>query len=97
MGVNFSNNESKVISLLPGVSQLYLGNSQYAVVGQPFPLLKGTDFVRDPQGHVVVDAQTGYPSTNQTALTTFGRTTPEYVIGLTPTIKLQICKPCRRV
>ena len=86
LGVNFSKNESKVISLLPGVSQLFLGSNQYAVVGQPFPLLKGTDFVRDPQGHVVVDAQTGYPSTNQTSLTTFGRTTPEYVLGLTPTI-----------
>jgi TonB-linked SusC/RagA family outer membrane protein len=81
IGGTFSDNNSKVISLLPGVSQLPLSGGQYAVVGQPFPLLKGTDFVRDPQGHVVVSATTGYPSNSQT-LTTFGRTTPQYDLGL---------------
>jgi TonB-linked SusC/RagA family outer membrane protein len=84
LGGNFSINNSKVISLLPGVSQLFLGGLDYAVVGQPFPLLKGTDFVRDPQGQVVVGA-TGYPQTNGTALTTFGRTTPKYDLGVTST------------
>jgi TonB-linked SusC/RagA family outer membrane protein len=82
VGFNIAKNESKVISLLPGVSQLSLGNNQYAVVGQPFPLLKGTDFVRDPQGHVVVSGTSGYPSTNSSTLTTFGRTTPEYTVGV---------------
>jgi len=86
LGFNMAKNESKVLSLLPGVNQLSLGNNQYAVVGQPFPLLKGTDFVRDPQGHVVVDAVNGYPTTNQTSLTTFGRTTPEYIVGLTSSV-----------
>ena len=83
LGGNFSFNNSKVISLLPGVSQLFLGGLDYAVVGQPFPLLKGTDFVRDPAGHVVVGA-TGYPET-ASALTTFGRTTPKYDLGVTST------------
>jgi TonB-linked SusC/RagA family outer membrane protein len=85
LGANLSINDSKVISLLPGVNQLSLGALQYAVVGQPFPLMKATDFVRDPQGHVVVDANTGYPSTAQ-ALTTFGRTTPKYNLGLTTNV-----------
>ena len=86
LGFNVAKNESKVISLLPGVSQLSLGFNQYAVVGQPFPLLKGTDFVRDPQGRVVVSGTSGYPSTNSTALTTFGRTTPEYTLGVTTNV-----------
>ncbi|HVS92566.1 MAG TPA: SusC/RagA family TonB-linked outer membrane protein [Mucilaginibacter sp.] len=86
LGVNFSQNESKVLSLLPGVNELALGNLQYAEVGKPFPLLEGTDFVRDPQGHVVVDAQTGYPSTNSSQRTIFGRTSPEYILGITPTL-----------
>jgi len=86
LGFNVAKNESKVISLLPGVSQLPLGNNQYAVVGQPFPLLKGTDFVRDPQGNVVVSATSGYPSTDNTKLATFGRTTPEYTLGLNSTL-----------
>jgi TonB-linked SusC/RagA family outer membrane protein len=81
LGGNFSNNDSKVISLEPGVTSLSLGNMQYAVVGQPFPLLEGTDFVRDPQGHVIVNSITGYPSTAQ-GLTTFGRTTPKYDLGV---------------
>lgn len=78
---NLSVNNSKVISLLPGVSQLFLGGLDYAVVGQPFPLLKGTDFIRDPAGQVVVGA-TGYPQT-ASSLTTFGRTTPKYDLGVT--------------
>jgi len=82
LGANFSINDSKVISLLPNITSLSLGNRQYAVVGQPFPLMEGTDFVRDPQGHVVVSATSGYPSTAQT-LTTYGRTTPKYNLGVT--------------
>jgi len=81
IGATFSDNDSKVISLLPGVGQLSLGSGQFAVVGQPFPLLKGTDFVRDPQGRVVVSSTTGYPSTAP-GLTTFGRTTPQYDMGV---------------
>jgi TonB-linked SusC/RagA family outer membrane protein len=86
IGTNFSINESKVISLIPGVNSFYLGSNQYAVVGQPFPLLEGTDFVRDKSGHVIVSAVTGYPSTNTTSLATFGRTTPKYNLGITPTV-----------
>ena len=85
LGANLSINDSKVLSLLPNVNSLNLGGAgrQYAVVGQPFPLLEGTDFVRDPAtGKVVVDAVTGYPSTAQ-GLTIFGRTTPKYNLGLT--------------
>jgi hypothetical protein len=86
LGGNFSINNSKVISLAPGVSSFNLGNNQYAIVGQPFPMLEGSDFVRDPQGHVVVDANTGYPTQNGSTLTHFGRTTPKYVLGLNSTV-----------
>ncbi len=86
LGVNFSKNESDVISLLPGTNSLGLGNGLYAVVGKPFPMLEGTDFNRDPQGHVIVDPNTGYPSTNQQSLAQFGRTTPEYIVGITPNV-----------
>jgi len=87
LGANLSINDSKVLSLLPNVNSLQLaaGSREYAVVGQPFPLLQGTDFVRDPQGHVVVSSTTGYPSTAQ-GLTSFGRTTPKYNLGLTANV-----------
>ncbi|MBS1526944.1 MAG: SusC/RagA family TonB-linked outer membrane protein [Bacteroidetes bacterium] len=84
--VNASKNESKVISLIPGTNSLSLGNNLYAEVGKPFPLLEVTDFVRDPQGRVVVDAQTGYPATDQTKLNTEGRVTPEYIVGIQPNL-----------
>jgi TonB-linked SusC/RagA family outer membrane protein len=85
LGGNLSINNSKVISLLPGVNSLALGLGQFAVVGKPFPLLEGTDFVRDPKGNVVVDAVTGYPTTDNTQLKQFGRTTPKYNLGVTTT------------
>jgi hypothetical protein len=81
LGGNLSINNSKVISLLPGVNELYLGGLDYAVKGQPFPLLRGTDFIRDPQGQVVVNS-VGYPQEGSTP-TTFGRTTPKYDMGVT--------------
>ena len=86
LGGNFSVNNSKVISLLPGVNSLYLGSDQYAVVGKPFPLLEGTDFVRDPQGKVIVNSVTGYPTENTQTLTDFGRTTPKYDLGINTTV-----------
>jgi len=86
IGVNFAKNEGKLLSLLPGVNSLQIAGNEFAVVGKPFPWLEGSDFVRDPQGHVVVSATTGYPTTDQTKLAQFGRTTPEYIIGITPNL-----------
>ncbi len=86
LGGNLSINNSKVISLAPGVNQFSLGNYQYAIVGKPFPMLEGSDFVRDPQGHVVVDQTNGYPVQSSGALTQFGRTTPKYNLGLNTSI-----------
>jgi hypothetical protein len=85
LGGNLSINNSKVISLAPGVNSLQLpgaGGNIYAVVGKPFPMLEGTDFVRDPKGNIVVDATTGYPTTDNSKLTEFGRTSPKYNLGL---------------
>jgi len=82
LGGNLSINNSKVISLLPNINQLYLGDDQYAVVGKPFPMLEGTDFLRDPQGKVIVSPTTGYPSTSSVNKL-FGRTTPKNDVGIT--------------
>jgi TonB-linked SusC/RagA family outer membrane protein len=81
---NFQNNESKVISLLPNVQQFNIsggGGNEYAIVGQPYPVIQGTDFQKDAQGRTIVSAVNGYPLLNST-LQILGRTTPEYVLGL---------------
>jgi TonB-linked SusC/RagA family outer membrane protein len=82
MSTNFSINDSKVLSLIPGINQLSLGGGVTAVVGQPFPVYKGTDMNRDPNGNVIVSASTGLPSVNPTQVN-FGRTTPKYIWGIT--------------
>ena len=88
VGGNLGIYDSEVISLLPGSSQFQITQgtttSVYAVVGQPYPSLLGTDYRRDAQGRVVVDASgttAGYPQLGS-GLTNFGRTTPKYVLGL---------------
>jgi TonB-linked SusC/RagA family outer membrane protein len=81
LGGNLSINDSKVVSLLPNINSVQLGNNVFAVVGQPFPVYKGTDMNRDPQGRVIVDANTGLPSANPVQQN-FGRTTPKYILGL---------------
>jgi TonB-linked SusC/RagA family outer membrane protein len=84
IGANLADNESKVISLLPNVPQFNIaggGGNEYAIVGQPYPVIKGTDFLRDAQGHVIINTANGYPQLNATPQI-LGRTTPEYVLGI---------------
>jgi len=86
---NFTIQNSKVVSLTNGLNQIVLGGytnaSVAAVVGQPYPVLLGTDIKRDPQGHPIVDAVSGNPILNNN-LVNLGRTTPKYLLGLTQTV-----------
>jgi len=87
-GGNFAIQNSKVLSLPNGLNSISLSSGTpvvQAIVGQPYPVLVGTDLNRDPSGHVIVDAATGMPSTNPN-LVNLGRTTPKYILGLTQNI-----------
>jgi len=75
---NLANQRSIVVSILANAPSFSIGNNQYAVVGEPFPVIKGTDFQRDPQGHVVVSPTTGLPLQNGTQVD-FGRSSPEWI------------------
>ena len=59
--------------------------SIYAVVDEEFPQIKATSYVRDPQGHVVIDPSTGNPKLGE--LKSLGQTLPKHIIGLTNTFK----------
>ncbi|TWJ03582.1 TonB-linked SusC/RagA family outer membrane protein [Mucilaginibacter frigoritolerans] len=89
LGGNFSIQNSKVISLYGGLQSITVGGYSNAAVqarvGKPFPELYGTDVNRDPQGHVIVDANTGMPSANPN-LVDLGRLTPKNLLGLTQTV-----------
>ncbi|HEY4326516.1 MAG TPA: SusC/RagA family TonB-linked outer membrane protein [Mucilaginibacter sp.] len=90
LGGNFTIQNSKVLSLTAGLPSVTLTTISTAAaiqarVGQPFPVLMGTDLVRDPQGHPIVDANTGNPALNSN-LVNLGQTNPKYLLGLTQTL-----------
>ena len=79
--MNYTHQSNKVTALVDGVNELGLGNFNYVIVGQPAYRFKLTDYVRDPEGRVIVDRVTGMPSQNPN-LTMFGKTAPEHFVGL---------------
>ena len=86
IGFNFTWQDSEVKDLYSGLTQIELGgyaNSAYiyAEKGERYPTIKTTSYERDPQGRIVVDADTGYPI-QASGLQTQGSTVPEFVVGL---------------
>jgi TonB-linked SusC/RagA family outer membrane protein len=93
-GVNFSYINNKVVSLLPGTTELniggavgskYLVDNDYAIVGKAFPYLQVQDWVRDPQGQVVVNATTGLPSQDPNPRP-IGQLNPKYRLGINSSV-----------
>ena len=85
---NWSKNTNKVLSLYGGVQRVvvgtYWGVSVTADSGQPYGNLVGTQWQRDPQGHMVVDSASGLPirDSKQAVL---GNYNPDWVGGITNT------------
>ncbi len=95
IGANFSYNKNTVKSLGYGLPYVNLPNAlatqnavavnTVAAVGKPYGQIQTSDWVRDPQGQIVVDAVTGLPTLSPN-LTLFGTSVPPTKIGLTTTI-----------
>ena len=81
VGVNYSYNTNKVLSLYQGQNQLGIGDNNYIVVGQSFPSLQVSTYQTDPEGRVIVDANTGLPLSNPINKD-FGQTNPSSVLGI---------------
>jgi TonB-linked SusC/RagA family outer membrane protein len=79
--INYSIQDSKVTKLIDGVDELGIGNGNYVVVNSPAYVFKVSDYNRDPQGRVIVDAN-GLP-TQADLLQQFGRTTAKNLLGMT--------------
>lgn len=81
--------KTKVLRLDEGVNSINLQSNTFvgifADVGEEFPLIKGTTYVRDPQGNVVVDAS-GNPLRNST-FSKLGKANPDYVLNLSNTFE----------
>lgn len=66
MAVNWSKNNSKILSLAPGVDQIAVGTGfvtpqSYAIVGEPYGVLYGTKFQRDDSGNLLINPLNGLP------------------------------------
>jgi TonB-linked SusC/RagA family outer membrane protein len=95
VGANFAYNKNTVISLGYGLSYVVLPNpfatqngvpfSTVAVIGQPYAQAQTNDWMRDPNGRIIVDGKTGMPSIDPNPRN-FGTTVPPTKIGLTTSI-----------
>ncbi len=66
VGVNYTHYNNKVTELYDGVDEISLGGYTdaaeiFAIKGEAYPVIKTTAYERDPQGRIIVDAETGYP------------------------------------
>lgn len=85
LGGNFTYNQNEVLSISTDQTFISMGTfglaNIVAQVGRPFPMMKGTTYNKDPQGRIIVDRITGFPSA--TSLTSeLGINEPKYRLGL---------------
>ncbi|WP_394759973.1 SusC/RagA family TonB-linked outer membrane protein [Flavobacterium sp.] len=81
---NYATFNTKITALGDGATSISLqSNTQvgiFAEVGEEFPLIKGTAFVRDDNGNVIVGAN-GLPLRTST-FEKLGKGVPDYIVGL---------------
>ncbi len=83
--LNYTHQANEVDRIVDGVDELGIGNGNFIIVGESAYTFKLTDYVRDAQGRVVVDATTGYPTVSPT-VKKFGQTLPSDIFGGTLTV-----------
>jgi TonB-linked SusC/RagA family outer membrane protein len=101
VGVNYTYYKSKVLAINGGQTSLTISQivnpyqnagqnngsnpNSFAVVGQAYPVIESYDWVRDGQGHVIVDPVSGLPSKSST-LSILGQSTPKDILGITSSL-----------
>jgi hypothetical protein len=83
----YTYNTNQIKSLYGNLPQLAIANNDgatsnaYAIIGYPAYTLRLTDYLRDSQGRVIVDATTGLPTRNAST-SIFGNTNPKYIVAI---------------
>jgi len=89
VNVNYTSNEAIVKEITEGVNEITVTSTGsvgiFAVVGEAFPQVKATSYVKDPQGRVVINPANGNPV--QGPIKNLGKTTPDYILGLISTLR----------
>jgi TonB-linked SusC/RagA family outer membrane protein len=83
IAANYTHITNKVGQDLGG--EISLGNSVYAIPNLPYPYVKVTDWVRDPEGRIIVDKVTGFP-TKAGPLAPLGTTVPPSKLGVSTSV-----------
>ncbi len=66
LGINYAWYDNRVVEINADIDRLSLAGVSYGIEGQQFPVILGTQHLRDPQGRIIVDPITGYPTKNPT-------------------------------
>ena len=86
---NFTKVDNYVDELAEGVESIYLGGftepQVRAGIGDKFPVLYGVGYVRDPEGHVVVD-EDGLPEIGEEKV--IGSVSPDFQLGFTTNLTI---------
>ncbi len=84
------NKVNSISSSLPNLPIAQYGDNagSYAVAGQAFPVIMGYDYLRDPEGHVIVDRTTGAPQKDPN-IKILGAAVPKHRLGLDGTVKFK--------
>ncbi len=96
LGFNWSHNTSEVVSLSNGVQQLFIAGFTnggiYALPGQPFGVIYGTDYIKSG-GQLVIDDVQGDPGYGMpipgTASQALGNIQPKWIGGMTNTFSFK--------
>ena len=87
-GINYSHNDNTVKFITDSLHDVPVGASAFAIVGQPYPVLKTSDWMRDPDGHIIVSKTTGYPTLDPTPRI-MGATNPPNKVGVNTSISFK--------
>lgn len=77
--------DTRVVELAGDATELAISSGAYAIVGEKYPVIKGSDWKRSPDGKVIVDAITGLPQKGD--LISMGNSDPTVRLGLNSMMK----------
>jgi TonB-linked SusC/RagA family outer membrane protein len=88
IGFNVAYTNNRVEELYEGLTSINNFRQSYAVIGQKYPTLLVSDYKRDSEGRVVVDATTGDPIVASES-TTLGTLIPPYQMGISSVLSFK--------
>jgi len=88
IGGNFSYVKNEIKSIGYGLNDVGVGSNAYAIIGSPYPVLKVSDWKRDPEGRIIVDKNSGMPTLDPTPKA-MGTTNPPRKFGLNTSLSFR--------